>query len=776
MVLWNGPEAIIELKEEAPENEISSIPNSIDDLLVPSGLSGLGALAISFYYDYKNKITGQSNPLAYIFVPDFSQLNVANDNHPREDIYPKIELVSLTPYPRRYTIAFAPADYFAEEYGTIKEIEEITYYSEIKPVDYIMIPRLYAVRLFASRDEILPYTQPANDNNFDVSEFRVPEIEVAWTEIEQTRVSRVYLADTKSISYPRIEDLYRLRAEPISTPRNSIETLVQPEIRIDYEHEAVTEDYVPAKILLEDTVVNIYKHAKVNTLNFPVEDNLDNLIKFPANDNNPKRNKNPKTDISTIVIQAFDSSEQEQEQNVVYQDTDTDPEKSNYPKEAANDNTNYRDDRENVSIDRDPERNNINFELKYARSKNNPKKTPKPNKLRIAYKKAQNNLRYTFSVNDNTKPAYAENEVVIEDYPEGQNLQQYGKAKINKNQHPNRQDSDPPEKDPLEKICYKIKEKKPFSADTHNALEDFAYYMMAMGFLDDVREQVDAPKIGETMGSPKDFVMIVHDLETGEYYGHNDNIVLPTTCLLKPAVALAVEHYAQEYGLDLDQEITLQENLILDRERSIFNDLLPGKKVKLRDAVKRMLSESSNTDYNHVLFALGNGDAKYGMKLTVDYMHQLGLKSIQINDVHTSGSNFDANISNGADVNTLMGYLQLGILGGEYKSLVLDSLKQAIGNMYDGMGKIASKRDSIAVSGVIQGRYACTVIMNDFHGEHLSEAYLEEGSKKLFSDSTTLGLQANICIMRAHNKILSILNPLEQKKVAIQSQPKHHLY
>jgi len=727
-------EAIIELKEEAPENEISVESELLEDRLAPEGNSdGLEALTISNTDDKKIAIT-RANPLAYIFVPDFFQLNAANDNLPRVDAYPKIELVSLTPYPRRYTIVFAPADYFDEEYGKIGEQSERVHYSEIEPVDYMNVPRLYAVRLFASRDEILPYTQPANDNNFDVSEFRAPEIKYAdvVTSAQLSIASEIYLAEIGPLPDSKREDLYRLRAESISTPKNSIETLVQPEIKIDYEPEVVTEDYVPVKILLEATVESSYKLAKVNTRNFPVEDNLDNLIKLPTNDNEPKRNQHQ--DISNIVLQAFskDKDEYSSNQELVYQEADPDSETNFFPTEAANDNVNHREERNNISDYKDPERrwNIFEWKFKIVKYYRNPK-TIIDKKLRQVYNETRKIISKSVNkisdiYNRLTGYLITNKKVKRNNIYNTQNIDRVksntNSTKLNISEDDIYYGLKGPTKIPIPKKLHSI-QTKDFSQDKIDAWEDMAYNIkLALG--------------------PKNMTIGFQNIETGEFYCHNGKLRIAGPSLDKIALGLVFAFYAQNNLIDFSQQVTIQDNLVLEREKN-FTEFKTGNKIKYDRLLYQTLSESSDTAFNHLIYILGEGNVQLGLIRARKSLRYMGLESIEINDIHQHNSNYMSNV---LDVEAL---LRLGIaienneiLNPQYSKTFKDTLKnEKWAYIFNGIHKGTCTPYGMGQMGVHEdksvsnGKWAIALIFDDFNGDTMfNQVYEQENGKSILKN------------------------------------------
>ena len=192
-------EEAIEAKKQEAKNEAAAKPLSIDDLLVPSGMFGLAALAINSYYGNKKAIPNRI--LDYIFIPSASRFNVLNDNYRISIFHRPVELM---PYAKGYSIAWFDAGYsVTQDYKPLQE-KGILPYSEIKPVNYMHIPRLFADR------EALPYTKIADDN-YNIFEPKIPEIKI----IDGIKITDIYLPHD---AYSAIEENYETRIKPINYP------------------------------------------------------------------------------------------------------------------------------------------------------------------------------------------------------------------------------------------------------------------------------------------------------------------------------------------------------------------------------------------------------------------------------------------------------------------------------------------------------------------------------------------------------------------------------
>ncbi|MBN4048989.1 hypothetical protein JYT91_00060 [archaeon AH-315-M20] len=113
----------VEIKSKDEKTEENFKPKCIDDLLIPSGLSGLSALAISFYYGNKKTIP-KIDIFPYIFFPSSSKLIAANDNHPRYLVYrATFEFSTSMPSPRYSTTVLSPDYTHAEIYETYTSTE-----------------------------------------------------------------------------------------------------------------------------------------------------------------------------------------------------------------------------------------------------------------------------------------------------------------------------------------------------------------------------------------------------------------------------------------------------------------------------------------------------------------------------------------------------------------------------------------------------------------------------------------------------------------------------
>ena len=355
---------------------------------------------------------------------------------------------------------------------------------------------------------------------------------------------------------------------------------------------------------------------------------------------------------------------------------------------------------------------------------------------------------YNEPANNNTRPEYIGGEGLKQDDAGKQYLKQQVIPRGKEPQPPKKPELDPQKKDPLALIRNKIKQKVSFSDYQISIFEK------------------DANSRRLKYGA-EESITVIHDLETGKYYHSDGDVVTSATCQLKPLVALALEHY----GIDLNTKITYRDDLTLLREKYQFRGLEDGNTTTLREASTRMLQYSSNSDFNHLLAVLGKGDVEKGMQRVNDYAQLLELNGrdengkvrevyMSINSIHKEGAHVDNNVATGAEINTLMAYIQLGISQGEYAKVIAEALQKGAGsNFSGGIGKASVKIDGMGLSGVSQGRYTSTIMNNRFHGEKLSGNYINNNPEHNHPTSTHLGQMLAIATAN---------NPANVQKMLIQ--------
>jgi len=700
----------IEVKEENKKPKVVLFPSSIDGLLVPEGVSGLSDLVSTI----SNKKLIENNILVYLFFQDTSKLNVTNDNDPRYLVHnTPFDFSSSKPYPRSYTIIFTPTNYFVEKYETLEEIREGVHYSGAESVDYLRIPRLYDVRLFWAREEVMHYTEPIIEISYDVSEFHIPKIKPI-DKVEQT--PRIfYRADTEP--YPRRSDIYRLEIESIRIPKASIETLVQSEIKVDYAQKAVTTNYVPETTLLEVAVEESSNSVTNNVIYFDFRaDTSVASFNLPVHQHNNKR-KNPESDISKVVIKAFDNSKQEQRQ--IYQETDLEEDFFRMETANANDNVIYTEQRDAKIDYRDPQRRN-NFEWNYKKVKTKYQSTLRNLEKRL--KEITNKTKNYFSKNSlnsvqdeaNLDLSLPEPIKGVDDF-ESEPVINKIKNKYKSERIPEKTYEVPtPKKQPeLKKI--------PFNQEKIEAFDYSSYqHKISTG--------------------AKDFSMVAYNIKTGEYYSHNGNMSMPLPSLNKIALAATVAYYAQHGKLDLDQYVTIQKDLILDNDR--VYKAKEGQKVKLGDMVDAMLTRSVDTYFNHILFALGYGDVDLGIERSNKFMDDLGFSAIKINDVHTGTSNYNSSVADGDTLVRLMYFIDRGdVLKPKFAERINNAMEnEQWSPFFKGRRKITATYDGMGLVGITDDGYIVFHAINDFHGEQISKKKFDDHGERRGNDSAGRGM------------------------------------
>lgn len=670
----------VEIKKQEAKNEIAAKPLSIDDLLVPSGMAGLAALAADSYYGNKKTIPIKNRILDYIFVPIVSRLNASNDNYQITIFHKPIELI--VPY-SGYSIARLGSGYLVAQDYEIEDMGESFHYSEIKPVNYMQIPRLYNT-LFSGR-EALPYTKLADDN-YNIFESSLPEIKF----IDGISIADNYLLH---VAYTSMEETYETRIKPINYAENFTKAITENTIQVSitnipiqaktYHTKMPTTDYSPR--LLEEVVEESAEICHKSALYHGNQSYIFFNLPKPQNDN---ERKNPDKDISDIVVQAFEYSQNQQEEakpKENHQNQNTEG-KNNYSEkkpESAKGNALAIPKGNSASAYREPRRYRRNNHGWEPRVITNLKYVPKSRiKNQLGnyggnIKKSEQSKALIQNVPKQSEPDLKE---YIFDVPAPQRL---------------------PE---LKKI--------PFEKDVFDALESFSYQHRL-----------------ETCA--RDFSVVVYHTKTGRYYNSNGNLLMPTPSINKLALAATVAYYVQHEKLDWDQYVTIQKELIIQNDRLYFKE---GQKIKLWDMVDLMLRRSVDTIFDHVVSALGYGDIDVGLQRNNKFMEDLGFSSIKINDIHKEGSNYNSNVADGDTLMRLMHFIKEGgVLNPEYSERIIGSMEREEWSPFFRGRKVArkvtSKPDGMAILGSMD-EYIFFVGKDNFRGESLSEwAYDSQGNR-----------------------------------------------
>ncbi len=702
-------EEAIEAKKQEAKNEIAAKPSSIDDLLVPSGMLGLAALAIDSYYGNKKAIPITNRMLDYIFIPSASRFNVLNDNYRISIFHKPIELI---PYAKGYSIAWFDAGYSAaRDYKPLQE-KGILPYSEIKPVNYMHIPRLYSA-LFADR-EALPYI--AAKNYYDAFEPKIAEIKP----VDGIKIADTYLPHA---AYTSIGENYETRIKPINYSRafaKSIEeTAIQaPTANIPIQiktHHAKTHltDNFPR--LLEEVVEEspeISHKAAYSGHRINVPYIFFNLPK-PQNDN---ERKNHDTDISDAVLQAFEPDEQENQ--IVYRHVEQKPANDNTKMEEPSHSINHKQDTDDISDYKDPERRrNTDMDYKLPAKKEKTKYRAIIKNLKKKMDEARRTAKEYSSLVSKTQSDKTEYKT------------QNAKSETKQEEA---YDVPTPQRQPeLNKIS--------FEKEIAEALEHSAY---------EHKLETGAKNLG----------FAVYDMETKRHFGHYANMLLPTPSINKVALAATIAYYVQHGKLDWGQELTIQKDLIIKNDGSY--NIKEGRKVKLGEMVDLMLRRSVDTYFNHILFALGDGDVYAGIEKNNKFMDDLGFQSIKIGDIHTENSNYNSSVSHADNLIGLMYFLMKGnVLEQRNSSMIIGAMeKEEWSPFFKGPRKITSKLDGMGILGVIEGRYIVFSEVDDFNGRKLAEHAYNEHGNRITNRATPLGVSVINSIARNINSLYAILS------------------
>ena len=115
----------------------------------------------------------------------------------------------------------------------------------------------------------------------------------------------------------------------------------------------------------------------------------------------------------------------------------------------------------------------------------------------------------------------------------------------------------------------------------------------------------------------------VKNLKTGETFGHNENVPMPTASLIKFPVMIETYRQAAESKVSLDKTVTLKKGDKVPGSGILTNHFSDGASFPLVDAVHLMIVYSDNTATNLVLDEIG-------LKSTAETMEKLGYPNTKI--------------------------------------------------------------------------------------------------------------------------------------------------
>jgi len=229
------------------EKVTKNIPQSIDDLLIPSTGNDLSALAENSYYS--RKTVSKTSISDYISPPYIPGTTLSNpDSH---SIQKPIEFTTI-PYPISYIIDRSGSDYAGtEEYSPSRQTQ--TYIHESEPRAYTLELEIFDPALMG-REEPITYTQSTQvykiGNMYDTFSFNS--------------------SDSSELSV--IEPLHRIQTSDYSTPSIEIQSLEIPEIRPSTEYtqtHKVTDGY--ESVSFNSSESSIFFEIKSTTYSSPLQ-------------------------------------------------------------------------------------------------------------------------------------------------------------------------------------------------------------------------------------------------------------------------------------------------------------------------------------------------------------------------------------------------------------------------------------------------------------------------------------------------------------------------
>jgi beta-lactamase class A len=125
-------------------------------------------------------------------------------------------------------------------------------------------------------------------------------------------------------------------------------------------------------------------------------------------------------------------------------------------------------------------------------------------------------------------------------------------------------------------------------------------------------------------GHKGNVAIAVKHLVTGETYGCNDTVVMPTASLIKIAVMVETYQQAADGKIKLTEMLTLREEDKVPGSGILTDNFTAGATFSLRDAVRLMMAHSDNTATNMVL-------DKVGLANVNKRMEDLGCPNTRIN-------------------------------------------------------------------------------------------------------------------------------------------------
>ncbi|MBI2650085.1 serine hydrolase [Candidatus Woesearchaeota archaeon] len=171
--------------------------------------------------------------------------------------------------------------------------------------------------------------------------------------------------------------------------------------------------------------------------------------------------------------------------------------------------------------------------------------------------------------------------------------------------------------------------------------------------------------------------MYFEDNETGEFYGLDENVQMSTPSLNKVAITFAAAYMAERNRIDITKKVHVDEKWVHPREKKYHPEYEdPKTEFEYQGTRKSTNRESSNTEANHLLKLIGNGDIGLGIKRVNDVMDEVGLYEIKIKAPYQRGERYDENVATAKSITKLMNILKSGkYLNGQHTREIMEDLE-----------------------------------------------------------------------------------------------------
>jgi len=153
----------------------------------------------------------------------------------------------------------------------------------------------------------------------------------------------------------------------------------------------------------------------------------------------------------------------------------------------------------------------------------------------------------------------------------------------------------------------------------------------------------------------------IQDNETGESYGLDENIQMPTPSLNKVAITFAAAYLAERGSLDTTKRISIDKEWVHNREIRYHPEYAKADTVFEYQGLRKSTNrESSNTEATHLLKLIGDGDIELGIKRVNDVLGEVGIQEIRINATYQRGQRYEDNVGTAKAITKLMTIVQSG--------------------------------------------------------------------------------------------------------------------